>query len=65
MANVRGIPSSIEDMDGSTVHEAYYKDSDMDRIIEYCELDVIILAQVFLKLKNKELLIESGISKVI
>ena len=61
LAHVLGIPSPKEDMDGSMVRDVYYKDKDLDRIIKYCELDVITLAQVFLKLRNEGLLEESEI----
>ncbi len=64
MANVLGIPSPKEDMDGSMVREVFYDDNDLDRIIEYCELDVITTAQVFLRLRNEELLTSSEINKV-
>lgn len=65
MANVLGIPSPKEDMDGSMVREVFYKDQDIDRIVEYCELDVLTLAQVFLKLRNEELLTKDEIIKVV
>ena len=61
LAHVLGIPSPKEDMDGSMVRDVYYEDKDIDRIIKYCELDVITLAQVFLKLRNEELLAEDEI----
>ena len=64
LAHVLGIPSPKEDMDGSMVREVYYKDKDIDRIVTYCELDVITLAQVFLKLRGEELLVEDEITKV-
>ena len=48
-------------MDGSMVREVYYVDNDIDRIIKYCELDVVTLAQVFVKLRNEELLTENEI----
>lgn len=65
LANVLEIPSPKEDMDGSMVREVYYDDRDINRIVEYCELDVITLAQVFLKLRNEELLGEDEIKKVL
>ena len=64
LAHVLGIPSPKEDMDGSMVREVYYMDNDIDRIIKYCELDVVTLAQVFLKLRNEELLTEDEILHV-
>ncbi|MEM8927912.1 MAG: 3'-5' exonuclease [Bacteroidota bacterium] len=64
MAHVLGIPSPKEDMDGSMVKEVYYGENDLDRIITYCELDVVTTAQVFLRLRNEELLSEGEIKKV-
>ena len=65
MAHVLGIPSPKEDIDGSMVREVYYKENDLDRIITYCELDVLTTAQVFLRLRNDALLEEHEINKVI
>jgi hypothetical protein len=64
MANVLGIPSPKVDLDGSMVRSVYYEEGDLDRIISYCELDVITLAQVFLRLRNDELLDEEEIKRV-
>ena len=64
MAHVLGIPSPKEDMDGSMVREVYYDDNNLDRIITYCELDVITTAQVFLRLRNDALLSDDEIKKV-
>ncbi|WP_297705099.1 3'-5' exonuclease [uncultured Eudoraea sp.] len=61
MANVLGIPSPKEDIDGSMVRDVYYEEGNLDRIVAYCELDVITLAQVFLRLRNDELLPEAQI----
>ncbi len=64
MANILGIPSPKEDIDGSMVRDVYYIEKDLDRIVTYCELDVITTAQVFLRLRNEELLEDSEIKKV-
>ncbi|KAB7528760.1 3'-5' exonuclease [Flagellimonas olearia] len=64
LAHILGIPSPKEDMDGSMVKDVYYKDKDIDRIISYCELDVVTTAQVFLRLRNEELLSQDEIKKV-
>ncbi len=61
LANVLGVPSPKEDMDGSMVRDVYYEEEDLERIIAYCELDVITLAQVFLRLRNELLLAENEI----
>ncbi|AIY12762.1 3'-5' exonuclease [Cellulophaga baltica] len=64
MANVLGIPSPKGDIDGSMVKSVYYEDKDLDRIVTYCELDVVTTAQVFLRLRNEDLLEDKEIKKI-
>ena len=61
LTNVLGIPSPKEDIDGSDVYKVYYIDHDIDRIIKYCERDTIAVAQIILRLRNEDLLIEEDI----
>ncbi len=49
MAKVFGIPSPKDDIDGSQVNGVYWNDGDIDRIIHYCQKDVVTLAQVLLR----------------
>ena len=62
MAYVLGIPSPKDDIDGSQVAGVYYKEKNLDRIVQYCEKDVITVAQVILKLRNEPLLTEKEIT---
>nr|WP_299382393.1 3'-5' exonuclease [Allomuricauda sp.] len=64
LAHVLGVPSPKEDMDGSMVRDVYYKDSNLERIVQYCELDVITTAQVFLRLRNESLLQDNEIIRL-
>lgn len=64
MANVLGIPSPKDDMDGSMVRDVFYKENDLDRIVTYCELDVVTTAQVLLRLRGDDLLVEEQIKRV-
>ena len=64
MAHVLNIPSPKDDIDGSQVRDVFYKDNDIDRIIEYCEKDTITVAQIFLRLRNESILIEDEILSV-
>ncbi|MER3375930.1 MAG: 3'-5' exonuclease [Allomuricauda sp.] len=64
LAYVLGIPSPKDDMDGSMVKDVFYEEKDIDRIISYCELDVVTTAQVFLRLRNEVLLADDEIRKV-
>jgi hypothetical protein len=56
LANVLGVPTSKTDMDGSMVQEVYYKDENLPKIVEYCQRDVVVVAQVILRFKNIPLL---------
>lgn len=64
MTNILGIPSPKQDIDGSQVRDVFYNDNDLDRIVKYCELDVIALAQIFLRLRNEDLLNEDEIKRI-
>lgn len=50
LATLFGIESSKDDIDGSMVNSVYYDENDLDRISIYCQRDVMVTAQVFLKL---------------
>jgi predicted PolB exonuclease-like 3'-5' exonuclease len=56
MAHVLGIPSPKDDIDGSQVASVFYQEKNLERIITYCEKDVVTVAQVFLKLRSESLL---------
>jgi uncharacterized protein YprB with RNaseH-like and TPR domain len=64
LTKVLGIPSSKGDIDGSQVGYVYHIEKDIDRIVTYCEKDVIAVAQVFLRLRREALLDESEILHV-
>lgn len=61
LTNVLGIPSPKDDIDGSEVAHTFYVEKDIDRIITYCEKDVIAVAQVLLRLRREDLLIAEEI----
>ena len=56
MAHVLGIPTPKDDIDGSQVAQVYYEEKNLDRIVIYCEKDVITIAQIVLRLRNQSLL---------
>ena len=49
LAKAFGIPSPKDDIDGSMVNHVYWNGRDLDRIVHYCQKDVITLAQVLLR----------------
>ena len=56
LAHIFGIPTPKDDIDGSMVADIYYKEGDIDRIIHYCEKDVLTLANVFRRMRQEDLL---------
>jgi len=54
LANIFNIESSKKEMDGSMVGKMYYEENNLKKIVEYCELDVWVLANVFLKLNSMD-----------
>ena len=64
LCNVLGIPSPKEDIDGSQVCKTFYEEGDVDRIVSYCERDVVAIAQVILRLRQEPLLEEHEIMHV-
>jgi 3'-5' exonuclease len=59
LAAIFNIPTSKLGMDGSQVNVTYHRDNGLQKIKEYCVRDVVVLAQLFLKMRainlNKEL----------
>jgi len=64
LTKVLGVPSPKDDIDGSEVAKVYYKENNIDRIITYCEKDVVAVAQIILKLRMEPLLNEEDILSV-
>ncbi len=64
LTKILGIPSPKDDIDGSQVAKVFYVDKDIDRIVTYCEKDTIAVAQIFLRLRREDLLIDEGIIHV-
>jgi predicted PolB exonuclease-like 3'-5' exonuclease len=58
LTTILEIPSPKDDIDGSQVAHAYYKEKNLERIAKYCEKDTIAVAQLFLRFNNESLLRE-------
>ncbi|MCH8331269.1 MAG: ribonuclease H-like domain-containing protein, partial [Bacteroidetes bacterium] len=56
LASVFKISTPKTDIDGSDVARVYYEDKDLQRIVEYCQRDVVTVAQILLKFKNMDAL---------
>ncbi len=64
LTHILGIPSPKTDIEGKDVARIYYEEKDLERIKEYCERDVIAIAQIMLKFSGKEILPEEKIVRV-
>lgn len=64
LTKILGIPSPKGDIDGSQVGHVYYVEKDIDRIVTYCEKDVIAVAQILLRMRREDLLIDEEIIHV-
>ena len=56
LSSVFDIPGSKIHMDGSEVNTNFYFQNNAQKIAEYCREDVIVLAQLYLKLNGREIL---------
>ncbi|MBC7873731.1 MAG: 3'-5' exonuclease [Ferruginibacter sp.] len=61
LAYTLGIPTPKDDIDGSMVWEVYWKEKNLQRIITYCQKDVVTVAQILLRMNGEELVKEMNI----
>ncbi|MFA6923309.1 MAG: 3'-5' exonuclease [Bacteroidales bacterium] len=53
---VFNIPTPKDDIDGSMVADVYWKENNLQRIVDYCQKDVAAIVQIFLKYKGEEII---------
>lgn len=58
LTKIFGIPTPKDDIDGSMVADVYWKENNLPRIVTYCEKDVLAIAQLFLKYRGENLIID-------
>jgi uncharacterized protein YprB with RNaseH-like and TPR domain len=61
LAHSLGIQTPKDDIDGSRVHEVYWKEKNLTRIVTYCQKDVITVAQVFLRMNSEALIKQENV----
>ena len=64
LTSILGIPSPKDDIEGSLVAKVYYKDKNLELIVNYCEKDTIAVAQLLVRFNNENLIEEKEIIKV-
>lgn len=61
LAHSLGIPTPKDDIDGSMVWEVFWKEKNLARIVEYCQKDVVTVAQILLRMGGEPLIGASNI----
>jgi len=64
LAAVFDISSPKNDISGADVAEVYWKNNDLQRIVKYCQNDVLTVAQLFLRYQGKPLLSSDDIALI-
>ena len=53
LAHALGIDTPKDDIDGSNVWEVYWKEKNLERIVAYCQKDVVTVAQILLRMMGE------------
>lgn len=61
LTSIFGISSPKDDINGKQVGDIYWIEHDVQRIVTYCQKDVIAIAQLFLRFKGEEILTDDRI----
>jgi hypothetical protein len=64
LTSILGIPTPKDDIDGSMVAGIYYSEKDLERIVRYCEKDVLAIGQVLLRFMNLPAISDDKIESV-
>ena len=64
LAAVLDIPGSKNEMSGDQVTKVYYEEKDLAKIARYCREDVVVLAQLYLRLQCFPQVNETNINRV-
>jgi hypothetical protein len=62
LANIFTIPTPKDDIDGSMVGQVYWQEKDLERIVTYCQKDVVTVARLIQKWKGEDLLKDEDVS---
>ena len=60
LAAVFDIPSPKDDISGEDVWRVYWKEKNLERIRDYCQKDVVTVAQILLKFKGSSIVSGKG-----
>lgn len=61
LCHLFNVPTPKDDISGADVARVYYEENDLERIVTYCQKDVVALIQLFLRFRNEPLVEEEDI----
>jgi 3'-5' exonuclease len=61
LATIFNVPTPKDDIDGSDVARVYWEEKNLQRIVIYCQKDVLTVAQLLLRFKGEPLIEEKNI----
>ena len=61
LAAIFDIPTPKDDIDGSMVGTVYWQEKDLERIVTYCQKDVLTIAQLFRRYQGEPLINEADV----
>ena len=64
LAAVFDIPGSKNEMSGDQVTRVYYEENDLAKICRYCREDVVVLAQLYLRMHSFQPVLDDHITRV-
>ncbi|MBS1667595.1 MAG: 3'-5' exonuclease [Bacteroidetes bacterium] len=56
LAHCLDIPTPKDDIDGSMVAEVFWEQKDLQRIVNYCQKDVVTVANVYLRMNGESII---------
>jgi DNA polymerase elongation subunit (family B) len=62
LTTIFNIPTSKDDINGSDVARVYWEENNLERIVRYCEKDVVAIAQLIMRYKGAELITNENIN---
>ena len=64
LTEIFNIPTPKDDIDGSEVGRVYWEEKNLQRIVEYCQKDVLAIAQLYLRYKGENLIDKEDVEVV-
>jgi hypothetical protein len=64
LSTVLNIESPKGDIDGSDVARVYWQENDLERIVNYCNRDIVTVGQILMRLNGMNLLNEDELTYI-